>query len=49
VLIRVGDRIHAQIDIDSHEIGPFDDGVVAGVQQVADFLARLYEARVTAR
>jgi len=49
VLIRVGDRIHAQIDIDSHEIGPFDDGVVAGVQQVADLLARLYEARVAAR
>ena len=49
VLIRAGDRIHAQIDIDSHEVGPFDDGVVAGVQQVADLLARLYEARVAAR
>ncbi|HEY2955008.1 MAG TPA: GAF domain-containing protein [Candidatus Eisenbacteria bacterium] len=48
VLIRSGDRIHAQIDIDSHEVGAFDDDAVAGVQQVADTLARLYESRVAA-
>jgi len=48
VLIRSGARIHAQIDIDSHEIGAFDDATVAAVQQVADTLARLYEARVAA-
>ena len=48
VLIRTGERIHAQIDIDSHEVGAFDDEAVAGVQQVADALARLYEARVAA-
>ena len=30
VLIRTGDTIHAQIDIDSHEVGAFDDAMVAG-------------------
>ena len=47
VLIRTGEWIHAQIDIDSHEVGAFDEQTVAGVQQVADRLARLYEARVS--
>ena len=47
VLIRTGDTIHAQIDIDSHEVGAFDEGTVAGVQKVADRLAKLYEARVS--
>ena len=47
VLIRSGDTIHAQIDIDSHEVGAFDEETVAGVQRVADRLARLYEARVS--
>jgi GAF domain-containing protein len=46
VLIRSGEWIHAQIDIDSHEVGAFDEATVAGVQQVADRLARIYEARV---
>ena len=46
VLIRQGETIHAQIDIDSHEVGAFDDATVTGVQRVADHLARLYEARV---
>ena len=46
VLIRSGDTIHAQIDIDSHEVGAFDEQTVACVQKVADRLARLYEARV---
>jgi GAF domain-containing protein len=46
VLIRSGEWIHAQIDIDSHEVGAFDEDTVAGVQRVADHLARLYEARV---
>jgi GAF domain-containing protein len=46
VLIRSGDRIHAQIDIDSHQVGAFDDATVTGVQRIADHLARLYEARV---
>ena len=45
VLIRSGDAIFAQIDIDSHEIAAFDDGAVEDVQRVADWLARLYATR----
>jgi GAF domain-containing protein len=45
ILIRSGDRIHAQIDIDSHEVGAFDDAAVASVQRVADWLALRYHAR----
>ena len=45
VLIRSGDEIHAQIDIDSHEVGAFDDEAVTQVQKVADWLARAYAAR----
>ena len=45
ILIRSGDRIHAQIDIDSHQVGAFDDSVVASVQQVADWLAERYQTR----
>ncbi len=49
VLIRSGDRIYAQIDIDSHQVGAFDDHAVANVQRVADWLAKAYEARGGAR
>ena len=45
VLIRSGERIHAQIDIDSHQVAAFDDDAVADVQRVADWLARRYQAR----
>ena len=45
VLIRTGDRIHAQIDIDSHQVGAFNDDAVAMVQRVADWLVKAYEAR----
>jgi len=45
VLIRTGDRIHAQIDIDSHQVGAFNDDAVAMVQRIADWLAKAYEAR----
>lgn len=45
VLIRTGDRIHAQIDIDSHQVGAFNDEAVTMVQRVADWLAKAYEAR----
>jgi GAF domain-containing protein len=45
VLIRSGDTIHAQIDVDSHEIAAFDDQAVEQVQQVADWLAKAYAAR----
>lgn len=45
VLIRSGEHIHAQIDIDSDQVAAFDDVSMAGVQQVADWLAALYQVR----
>ncbi len=45
ILIRKGERIFAQIDIDSHQVAAFDDRAVACVQHVADWLATLYESR----
>lgn len=47
VLIRSGGSIHGQIDIDSHEVAAFEDGIEEAVQQVADFLAVHYELRAT--
>jgi len=43
VLIRRGDRIFAQIDIDSHELDAFDPATVAQVREVANCLAGAYE------
>ena len=43
VLIRSGDTIHGQIDIDSHDINAFDDSIENEVQKVADCLAKLYD------
>jgi GAF domain-containing protein len=45
ILIRSGDTIHAQLDIDSHQVAAFDDDTVAKVQRIADWLAARYEAR----
>ena len=45
VLIRSGETIWAQIDIDSHDLNAFDDRSEAMVQGVADWLARAYESR----
>jgi GAF domain-containing protein len=45
VLIRSGNEIHAQIDIDSHEVAAFDDEAVDKVQRIADWLAAAYERR----
>ena len=45
VLIRTGEAIHAQIDIDSHELDAFDAEAVTAVEAVADRLARFYEQR----
>lgn len=45
VLIRKGDRIFAQIDIDSHEPDAFDGGAVTQVERVADWLADAYAKR----
>mgnify|MGYP003551975112 CR=1 FL=1 len=49
VLIRSGETIHAQIDIDSHDVGAFDEATVTDVQCVADTLARAYDARTASR
>src|SRR5213594_3717478 len=48
ILIRSGDTIHAQIDIDSHRVAAFDDGAVDSVQRIADWLAQAYAARAAA-
>ena len=45
VLIRTGDTIHAQIDVDSHEYNAFDAAAVADVERVAAWLAREYARR----
>ncbi len=47
VLIRNGEAIYAQIDIDSHELAAFDERAVAAVERVADWLARQYGARAS--
>ena len=49
ILIRSGETIHAQIDIDSHQVAAFDDEAVAMVQRIADWLAKAYEARTSMR
>lgn len=42
VLIRSGNKIHAQIDIDSHELDAFDRDAVSRVEKVAEYLAGAY-------
>ncbi len=42
VLIRVGDKIFAQIDVDSHECNAFDAASVEDVERVAAWLAQEY-------
>jgi len=46
VLIRSGYQIHAQIDIDSHQLDAFDDDLVVEVERLADWLAHAYEKRL---
>lgn len=45
VLIRRGERIFAQIDIDSHELDAFRDDLMHEVEGLADWLALAYERR----
>ncbi len=45
ILIRKGNSIFAQIDIDSHDLDAFDKNAAEGVQKVADWLANAYAAR----
>lgn len=46
VLIRRGQHIHAQIDIDSHQLDAFDDDLVHEVEKLADWLSHAYEKRL---
>jgi len=48
VLIREGERIFAQIDIDSHEVDAFDIQTESEVKKVADWLAVAYAKRQSA-
>jgi GAF domain-containing protein len=45
ILIRRGEKIYAQVDIDSHQVAAFDESSVTSVQRVADWLATLYASR----
>ena len=45
VLIRSGETIWGQIDIDSHDLAAFDVESEANVQRLADWLARVYQER----
>ena len=47
ILIRKGETIFAQIDIDSHELAAFDEETEKQVEEVADWLARIYERHRT--
>ena len=49
VLIRRGEKIYGQIDIDSHRVAAFDEKTVAEVQRVADWLAGAYAAASAAK
>jgi putative methionine-R-sulfoxide reductase with GAF domain len=42
VLIRDGEKIYAQIDIDSHDFDAFDEQTEAEVEELAAWLARAY-------
>jgi len=45
VLIRSGETIHAQIDIDSHSVAAFDEQTVRDVERVAEVLAGAFDAQ----
>jgi GAF domain-containing protein len=45
LLIRKGDTIFAQIDIDSHELNAFDARTELEVKKVADWLADAFQSR----
>jgi GAF domain-containing protein len=45
ILIRRGEKIFAQVDIDSHQVAAFDETSVTSVQRVADWVAALYASR----
>jgi len=45
VLIRSGDRVFAQIDIDSHEHDAFNADTVTQIEKIAEYLADVYARR----
>jgi len=45
VLIRKGDTIFAQIDIDSHDFDAFDESVESEVEKIANWLSELYASQ----
>lgn len=47
VLIREGETIYAQIDIDSHTVNAFDAAATRAVERVAGWLASVYSAART--
>jgi L-methionine (R)-S-oxide reductase len=49
VLIRSGEKIFAQIDIDSDQVAAFDEAAVAQVERVASWLAEAYASRSAPR
>lgn len=49
VLIRKGETIYGQIDIDSHQVAAFDPKAVFAVERIADRLARAYAASASPR
>lgn len=49
VLIRSGETIHGQIDIDSHDLDAFAGDIEEQVQKVADFLAPYYNRQAGTR
>lgn len=46
VLIRIGDRVLGQIDIDGHEVGAFDESDRAFLSELASLLAERWSDRV---
>ena len=47
VLIRDGEAIYGQIDIDSHQVAAFDDETERQIKQLAEALAHAYARRDT--
>ena len=45
VLIKAGEKIFGQIDIDSHSVDAFDEKTVKDVERVAEVLSRAYTQR----
>jgi len=49
VLISKGDHIYGQIDIDSHDIDAFNEDCVSDIEEIANWLAAVYESHSDSR